>query len=206
MSAQPYRTLAGPHRHDALIQQSEFLAFADRADTPEDAHAWVQRLRQQRPDATHVCWAYQIGPAYRFHDDGEPGGTAGAPMLRAIQGQGLDHVVVAVVRYYGGVKLGTGGLARAYGGTAAECLRTAPQLEVRPRLPVTLEVPFDQVSAAYHLLGQLDAVRGEEQYGPAGLRMALQLEPEQIAPFRKALQDATRGQAQLLEGTPPPPG
>ena len=80
-------------------------------------------LRARYPDATHHCWAYRIGPAYRFGDDGEPGGTAGAPILRAIEGQGVDRVMVVVVRFYGGVKLGTGGLARAYGGTAAECLR-----------------------------------------------------------------------------------
>ncbi len=75
--------------------------------------------------ATHNCWAYRIGQDYRFNDDGEPGGTAGRPILQAIEGQGVDRVVVVVTRWYGGIKLGAGGLARAYGGTAAECLRLA---------------------------------------------------------------------------------
>ncbi|MFC6616804.1 IMPACT family protein [Deinococcus radiophilus] len=95
---------------------------------PRRGLAYLAELRAKYPDATHHCWAYRIGELYRFNDDGEPGGTAGAPILRAIEGQGVQHVMVIVVRYYGGVKLGTGGLVRAYGGAAAECLRTAPAL------------------------------------------------------------------------------
>ena len=115
----PFTTLAAPHRFDAVIENSEFLAFAERADSPEQALAQLAALRGRYPEATHHCWAYRIGGAYRFNDDGEPGGTAGAPILRAIEGQGVDHVMVIVVRFYGGVKLGTGGLVRAYSGTAA---------------------------------------------------------------------------------------
>lgn len=116
----PFSTLAAAHRHSTVIEGSEFLAFAERADSAPEALAQLAALRTRYPDATHYCWAYQIGPLYRFSDDGEPGGTAGAPMLRAIGGQDIDHVMVVVVRYYGGIKLGTGGLVRAYGGAAAE--------------------------------------------------------------------------------------
>src|SRR3546814_18000784 len=77
------------------------------------------------PDATHNCWAWRIGDDYRSNDDGEPAGTAGRPILAAIDGQGMDRVVVVVTRWFGGIKLGAGGLVRAYGGTAAECLRRA---------------------------------------------------------------------------------
>lgn len=189
----PFTTLAGPHRHDAVVLNSEFLAFADRADTPEDALAQLSALRERYPDATHHCWAYRIGSASRFSDDGEPGGTAGAPLLRAILGQGLDHVMVVVVRYYGGVKLGTGGLVRAYGGTAAECLRTAPRLEVRPRLTLSVHVPFEHLSALYHLLGTFDTVRGQEVYSASGVTLPVQLYPEDAAAFPQALRDATRG-------------
>ena len=82
------------------------------------------------PQATHNCWAYRIGQQYRFSDDGEPGGTAGRPILQAIEGQGFDQVVVVVTRWYGGIKLGAGGLARAYGGCAAECLRLADRVPI----------------------------------------------------------------------------
>src|SRR6185437_8147880 len=80
------------------------------------------------PAATHNCWAWRIGDGYRFNDDGEPGGTAGRPILQAIDGQQMDGVAVVVTRWYGGTKLGAGGLVRAYGGTAAECLRQAGRI------------------------------------------------------------------------------
>lgn len=178
-----------------MVSNSEFLAFAARADTPADALAQLAALRERYPDATHHCWAYVIGPAYRFHDDGEPGGTAGTPILRAIQGQGVDHVMVVVVRYYGGVNLGTGGLVRAYGGTAAECVRTAPKTQVRPRQTVTVSVPFAHVGAVYHALDNFDTVRGAEDYGADGLSMTVQLYPDDVDAFAAALRDATRGEA-----------
>jgi len=197
----PYTTVQAtsdrPHRADAMIEGSEFIALAARTDRPEDALAWVKAIRAERPSATHVCWAYQIGAAYRFADDGEPGGTAGQPILRAIGGQNLDHVTLAVIRYYGGTKLGTGGLVRAYGHTAAECLRTAPRLEVRPRRTVRASVPFDQVSVLYHLLGSFDLERGPEEYGPNGLTLALSLYPEEVEAFGLALREATRGTGEV---------
>ncbi len=191
----PFTTLAGPHRHDAVIDNSEFLAFADRADAPAQALAQLAALRERYPDATHHCWAYRIGAAYRFSDDGEPGGTAGAPMLRTIEGQGVDHVMVVVVRFYGGVKLGTGGLARAYGGSAAECLRTAPKFEVRPRQPLRVSVGFEHLSTLYHQLGAFDTVRGEEEYTASGVSLPVQVFPEDVEAFTAALRDATRGTA-----------
>ena len=193
----PFVTLAGPHRHDAVVEDSEFLAFAERADTPEQALAQLATLRARYPDATHHCWAYRIGAAYRFGDDGEPGGTAGAPILRAILGQGVDHVMVVVVRYYGGVKLGTGGLVRAYGGTAAECLRTAPRAEVRPRQTLRVHLGFEHLSRLYHLLGTFDTERGEETYTASGVELTVQVYPEDVTAFTAALRDATRGGAEV---------
>ena len=116
-------TLAGPCQHLEEIKKSRFLAQAAPVDTPEQALAFVRQVGD--PAATHNCWAYRIGQDYRFNDDGEPGGTAGRPILQAIEGQGIDRAVVVVTRWYGGIKLGAGGLVRAYGGTAAEC-RTLP--------------------------------------------------------------------------------
>lgn len=195
----PFTTLAQAFRVDAVIENSEFLAFAERADSPEQALEQLAALRARYPDATHHCWAYRIGASYRFNDDGEPGGTAGGPILKAIEGQGVDHVMVVVVRYFGGVKLGTGGLVRAYGGTAAECLRTAPKLEVRPRLGLRVRVPFDQISALYHLLGQWDTVRGAEEYTVSGVAMQVEVYPEDAEAFATALRDATRGSGSVEE-------
>ncbi|MCU0692466.1 MAG: YigZ family protein, partial [Polyangiaceae bacterium] len=111
------RTLRADAEHECLIKKSRFLARAARADTADEAMAFLQRVRDDT--ASHNCWAYRIGELYRFSDDGEPGGTAGRPILSAIEGQRVDHVMVVVARHFGGIKLGAGGLVRAYGGTAA---------------------------------------------------------------------------------------
>lgn len=194
----PFTTLALPHRHDEVIENSEFLAFADRADTPQQALEQLAALRVRYSDATHHCWAYKMAAAYRFNDDGEPGGTAGAPILRAIEGQGVDHVMVVVVRFYGGTKLGTGGLVRAYGGAAAECLRTAPKLEVRPRQNLSVSVPFEHLSHLYHLLASFDTVKGEEVYDAQGVTLSVGLYPEDVDAFARALRDATRGAGDIF--------
>lgn len=204
MSAATYVTLAAPATCEQTIQASRFTAHARRADTPGEALAQLAELRARFPDATHHCWAYRIGAAYRFSDDGEPGGSAGAPILRAIEGQGVDHVLVVVVRFYGGVKLGVGGLLRAYSGVAAECLRLAERLTVRPRVALAVRVGFEQVSALYHLLGSFELERGAERYDERGLRLALSLFPEDRPAFEQALGDATRGQAVVEEVEAPP--
>lgn len=180
-----------------MIEHSEFLAFAERADTPEQALAQLAALKGRYPEATHHCWAYRIGSLYRFNDDGEPGGTAGAPILKAIEGQGLDHVMVVVVRFYGGVKLGTGGLVRAYSGTAAECLRTAEQFVVRPRQDLSVTVPFEHLNTLYHLLGAFDTLREAEEYTARGLHLLVKVYPQDADGFSAALRDATSGLAEI---------
>lgn len=183
-----------------MIENSEFLAFAQRADTPQQALTQLAALRARYPDATHHCWAYRMGSAYRFNDDGEPGGTAGAPILKAITGQDVDHVMVVVVRFYGGVKLGSGGLVRAYGGTAAECLRTAAKLEIRPRMTLTVQVPFEHLNSLYHQLSQFDLHKGAQEYTAQGVQLKVQVYPEDAATFMAALQDVTRGAAVIKAG------
>lgn len=190
-----YTTLRECFRHDAVIEHSDFLAFAHRADTPEEALEQLTILKTRYPDATHLCWAYKIGGLYRFHDDGEPGGTAGAPILRAIEGQGLDHVMVVVVRFYGGVKLGTGGLARAYGGTAAECLRLAEREEIRARVLVHVSIGFAHLNTLFHLLEGWNVIRDNEEYNDTGLSLDVALFPEDKDDFTNALRDSTRGTA-----------
>ncbi|CAI5514311.1 unnamed protein product, partial [Closterium sp. Naga37s-1] len=101
------------------------------------------------PSASHNCWAYKISPAYRFNDDGEPGGTAGRPILAAIEGAGVDGVMVMVTRYYGGVKLGTGGLVRAYGGAAAGALREATLVPVLRKVALNIVAPVHHVGLLY---------------------------------------------------------
>ena len=188
-------TLAAPCALEAEIKKSRFIARAARASTREEAAAFVESAGEAR--ANHNCWAYKIGQDYRFNDDGEPGGTAGQPILRAIEGQGLDHVVAVVTRYFGGIKLGAGGLVRAYGGTAAECLRLAKRLEVKPRATLRLQAPFALTGAIYPVLEACGAQRLKEEFGEAGLVFEVSLEVDAVDSFRASLRDATRGKAVL---------
>src|SRR5690606_41573561 len=107
-------TLSGTAQYEENIKKSRFLALAAPVASALEAMAFF--ANHHVADATHNCWAYRIGQEYRFNDDGEPGGTAGRPILQAIEGQQCDRVAVLVIRWFGGIKLGSGGLVRAYGG------------------------------------------------------------------------------------------
>ena len=98
--------------------------------------------------ASHNCFAYKAGPAQRCSDDGEPSGSAGIPILSAIEQESLDYVVCLVIRYYGGTKLGKGGLARAYGAAARECLKAAERIQVRPKARCEATIGFDDIGGA----------------------------------------------------------
>lgn len=188
-------TLADAAQHQEDVKASIFIAYASRADEPEQAMRFLHEVLQRHTDASHLCWAYKIGQQYRFSDGGEPGGTAGQPILRAIEGQGLDHVVVGVIRYFGGTKLGAGGLMRAYGGVAAEALRTASRREETPREVVSVDVAFEYLGALYRLLESHGAEERVENYHESGVRLRFTLASAEIERFRAALRDATRGQS-----------
>ncbi len=188
-------TLAGPAQLALEVKKSRFVAIAEPVEAPEQALAFVARAGD--PAATHNCWAYRIGAQYRFNDDGEPGGTAGRPILAAIDGQGLDGVAVLVVRWYGGIKLGAGGLVRAYGGAAAECLRTAARREVVPRREAWLRCGFAHAGSVHALIAQHGAHKLEEAFDADGLRLHLRLPLDAVGALADALRDATRGQARL---------
>ncbi|KAG5026899.1 hypothetical protein AAZX31_08G271000 [Glycine max] len=118
------------------IKKSKFIAIAGPIPDEKSAMSFLSQVRD--PRATHNCWAYKVGDQYRSNDDGEPSGTAGKPIQTAIDSSGIDRVMVVVIRYFGGIKLGTGGLARAYGGVASECLRNAPTCFVKTKVVIFL--------------------------------------------------------------------
>lgn len=184
------QTLAAPASCLREVRHSRFLAHADTVATPDAALAFVQRLRE--PDANHHCWAYRIGAQYRSSDDGEPSGTAGRPILAAIDGQGLDQVVVLVIRWFGGIKLGAGGLVRAYGGVAAECLRSAARRPLVVLCELQLHARFDDIGAVHAAMQAFGAQVLEEAFDSDGLRLRLTLPQEQRPALVARLRDATR--------------
>ena len=190
-------TLAAAASLEAEIKKSKFIARAVRVETSEEAMGRIREIAL--PDATHNCWAYKIGEEYRFSDDGEPGGSAGRPILAAIEGQGLDQILVVVTRYFGGTKLGVGGLVRAYGGTAAECLRLAKKVEVKPLCRARVEVPFPDMNSVYNLLPDSGAVKTGELFVDSGVILELEMETEKWDLFRQQLTDITSGKMRIIE-------
>lgn len=162
-----YRTLAEPAELRQKIERSEFLGIAFPVTREEDFFAELERVQKRHFDATHHCWAFRLftDARSRSSDAGEPSGTAGKPILAAIEGAALHDVGVIVVRWYGGVKLGTGGLSRAYRETAAAALREARLLDRYVYQRVRVIVPFEAMSHVYRLVNPPDIVLVEERYG-----------------------------------------
>ncbi len=130
--------------HENVIEKSRFVAAAIHVDTVEQAVEFVESKRKRYYDATHNCYAYIVGDKAKFSDDGEPQGTAGMPMYECIKNNNLDYLCVVVTRYFGGVKLGAGGLVRAYSGAVADVLRAATKVPMRlcRSLDVTVDYPM----------------------------------------------------------------
>jgi uncharacterized YigZ family protein len=164
-----YRTLAAAAESRQKIERSEFLGIAFPVETDEALFNELALLTKRHFDATHLCWAFRLFSngevRVRSADAGEPSGTAGKPILSAIEGAGLHDVAVVVVRWYGGVKLGTGGLSRAYRETAAETLRAASLAERYVYKRFRIVVPFDQLGVVYRLLDVPHIVLAGEHFG-----------------------------------------
>jgi len=188
-------TLAAPASHAIEVRHSRFLAHAAPVASAEDASAFLREVAEA--DATHNCWAWRLGGDYRSSDDGEPAGTAGRPILAAIDGQGYDRVVVVVTRWFGGIKLGAGGLVRAYGGAAAECLRLAPRLPLIETATLAIRLPFADVSLLHHLLPGFAASKHAEDFDADGARIVVELPLDQVDALKTRLRDATRDRARF---------
>lgn len=190
-----HETLAAPAEALLEVKKSRHLARAAPISSPEEALAFIVRVSD--PAATHNCWAYRIGQTYRFSDDGEPAGTAGRPILAAIESQGLDGVVVVVTRWFGGIKLGAGGLVRAYGGAAAEALRQAARRPLVTLRRLRIEAAFAHAQALHALAAASGATKLGEHFDADGLCLVLSLPENAVPGFEARLRDATRGQARV---------
>lgn len=185
-------TLTGVVRHETDIRKSRFLALAAPIDSSEAAQTFLEASRDLQ--ATHNCWAWRLGEQYRFQDDGEPGGTAGRPILQAIDAQGYDRVAVLVIRWFGGIKLGTGGLVRAYGGTAAECLRLADRVELREECHVLCACPYADMDRVQARLLAVGARIEHAEYDGQGVVWRLRCLRDEVVDLETLYTDQTRGQ------------
>jgi len=195
-----YEVLAGEFRHESPpVKGSRFLAGVAPIGSAAEAEGFIERARSENPHATHHCWAYRTGRPcdhFRSSDDGEPGGSAGRPILAQIEGHGLSDTVCVVTRWFGGTKLGVGGLIRAYGGGAARALDLAPKktLVVTERLRVT--APYACTGAIQGLLAAHRLAPVSARYG-ARVELVLDVPRREHSAFEALLRDRTAGRADI---------
>ncbi len=189
-------TLKQPACYEETIKKSRFIAHAARVTTQAGSLEFYESVAD--PQATHNCWAWRIDYQVRSSDDGEPSDTAGRPILNVIERRTLENVMVVVTRYFGGIKLGVGGLVRAYGGTTAKCLDRAGVRELYPVAEYRIEAGFEWASAVHGLLDQFRAEKLDENYGNEGVTMTIRCRECDAGKLAAGLQDASRGQVALV--------
>lgn len=186
-----YHTLTAPCQAQIEIKKSEFLGFAYPITDREQLMFHVEQLRTQYPDARHICYGYIIGDPNNttsagFDDDGEPGGTAGKPILNVLQHKAIGNCAILVVRYFGGIKLGAGGLTRAYSGTAQAVVDNMTLAEFVPMTEIDVETDFANESFVRH---QVNSIQGDvlsTEYGKQ-VKLTISLAENSLAEFKEKL-------------------
>ena len=197
-----FRSIAAPARAECKVKGSRFIGEAFPVETEAQALAHIEGVRKREYSATHHCTAYRIGrdgATFRYNDDGEPSGTAGAPILRQIDARELTNTLVVVTRYYGGTKLGTGGLIRAYGDAAALVLDACPVAEHVVRVPVCIRFGYDDTSPALHTVQRFDAEVRDSRYSDV-TELHLALRRSQAEAFAEAFTEALAGRGFVQVG------
>ncbi len=194
-----YPVPAGPCRVEEEIQRSRFITSAAPAETIEVAQAFIAAIRAEFADATHNCWAFLVGPPGSSgrvgkSDDGEPHGTAGTPMLNVLSHCGLGDIVCVVTRYYGGTKLGKGGLMRAYSGGVQLALERLVRIEKVAYRAVTLVVPYPAV-ALVRMAADRSEVRFRGERYESDVTYALDVPEDALTQFLREVEDLTHGAA-----------
>ncbi|WP_050616471.1 YigZ family protein [Bacillus testis] len=199
---QQYRTVKGYGENEIVIQKSRFITYVNRAETEEAALSFIQEIKKKHWDATHNCSAYMIGEhdsIQKANDDGEPSGTAGVPMLEVLKKKNLKDTVVVVTRYFGGIKLGGGGLIRAYGKSASEGINATGV--VKRTLMCVMHTTID-----YTWLGKLENELRSSHYSLKDITYLEQVDIETFVAvpekeqFIKWMTELTNGQATVTEG------
>ena len=197
-----YLSVYAPVTYEKVIERSRFIANAAHAADEEEARAFVAKVRAQHSLATHNCYAFvadKTGNLLRFSDDGEPQGTAGMPILEVLRSKKLFKTAVVVTRYFGGIKLGAGGLVRAYAGTAAEALAQADIREYRVCRTLFASVGYEQFDALKKFLAARGCEPADIAYA-GDVTVTLSVGEEEAAAFSAALVDFLAGRVRIREG------
>ena len=190
-------TLRKPATFEETIKKSRFVAHAACVTSQAESLDFYESIAD--PEATHNCWAWRINFQVRSSDDGEPSGTAGRPMLNVIERRGLENTMVVVTRYFGGIKLGVGGLVRAYSGATAKCLDKAGVVELFPLAEYIIRAGFEWAASVHGLLEQVSAEKLEDSYDQEGLILKIRCREADFGKLASSLRDASRGQVSILK-------
>ena len=204
-SESEYKTIEGideVYETEQVIKKSRFIGIARRCTNWADAQEYIRGIRKEHPKARHVCFGLCCGVnpgTERASDDGEPTGTAAAPILGAIRGDNLSDTLCVVVRYYGGIKLGAGGLIRAYGGAAREVLREAPKEILIPQSTTRIEVDSSYAGSVYDAVRRVGGEAFDETYDATGnFQLNIVCETSKVQRLLDTLKDATRGNVAVI--------
>lgn len=193
-------TVARAHERTETVKGSSFIARVVPVKSLAEVEAALAEVRRAHAGASHHCFAYRLGGSVRFSDDGEPGGTAGRPMLELLDLRNLDCVLAVVTRYFGGTKLGAGGLVRAYRGSLAKALDEAGTREVLDVARLRFEVAFADMDVVHRLLDAWPRLgKLEPGYSAAGLQLQVEALERDLPALRDALVAATRGSVRFLD-------
>jgi uncharacterized YigZ family protein len=182
---------------DIKVKGSRFIGIVETAAQKEEAEHFIEEIRKIHHNATHNCFAYRIDTSlFRYSDDGEPSGTAGRPILNMIDKNQLKRLVLVVTRYFGGTKLGTGGLIRAYGEAAEKTLQQAKILKKNNYQKLSLEYPFDIINKVHNLVQKYEG-QIREKADLDGMISQVKIFPTRREAFLMELQDLTSGKAKF---------
>ena len=197
-----YKTLLQEANDEYIVNKSRFIGSAAPVETPEQALAFLDKIRQQYKDATHNCYAYIIGKnagIMRYSDDGEPGGTAGMPIIEVMKARGVVDCAVVVTRYFGGILLGAGGLVRAYSHSTALAIEQAQVQIMLPCHPVLLQADYSLYGKIAYALPKTDLIQKNVTFEDQ-VRMELLVRDTILPELQKQLIDLTGNQIQLQIG------
>ncbi|MGB5854964.1 MAG: YigZ family protein [Oceanisphaera sp.] len=202
----PYLIPAAPLVWQQEIKKSRFIAYLAHTPDAQAAKEFIDAVRAKEPAAGHHCWAFVAGQpsdsrVLGFSDDGEPSGTAGKPMLAQLQGAGVGEITAVVVRYFGGIKLGTGGLVRAYGGTLSLAMAQLAVIERRIFSELSLTLQYSELPVVEFLLGEYQGHWQHIDYG-AEISGVLAVEMRDVADFCRQLLDRSQGRVIATPLTP----
>ena len=195
-----YLTVAKRHERTETVKGSRFIALVVALESLAQVEQELDDVRSTYPDASHHCFAYIFEEHVRFNDDGEPGGTAARPMLEVLSKRELEHTLAVVTRYFGGTKLGAGGLVRAYSGSVAKALDEAGIVEVKDKSVRRFKIPFANMDSVHRLLDDWAALSKDAlTYSALGAELQVTLLDEDLANFEAQVRELTNGQVRWLK-------